>query len=204
MEVDLNKSFVSSGKVAVPCDRSYWVVDHLLLAGAYPTEAPDRVAVPGEGPPYRYRWRSPKVHPRLDAIIQSGARTFVNLIEANEQRFNGSKFLDYRRYVGKRCTYANFLQFPIKDNGVPDRRKMHQILDAMDSSIDAGLPVYVHCWGGIGRTATVVGCWLRRRNLATKLDVLKVIDRLRKQDILRCNVDAPATMAQRDFVEEFA
>lgn len=131
-------------------------------------------------------------------------RTFVNLIEATEQRFDGSKFLDYRRYAASKAGYTNFLQFPIKDNGITDRRKMHQILDAMDSSIDAGLPVYVHCWGGIGRTATVVGCWLRRRNLAFKMDVLTVIDRLRKQDVLRCNVDAPATLVQRDFVEEFA
>lgn len=195
---------LSRGKVAVPCDRSYWVVDGLLLAGAYPTEAPERVAVPSEGPPYRYGWRSPKVHPRLDAIVGCGVRTFVNLIEANEQRFDGSKFLDYRRYVAKRAGHCNFLQFPIKDNHIPDRRKMHQIIDALDSSIDAGLPVYVHCWGGIGRTATVVGCWMRQRSLATKVDVFVIIDRLRKQDVLRCNVAAPATLTQRDFVEEFA
>lgn len=200
----MKKSFISTGRVPVPCDRSYWVVDGLLLAGAYPTEAPVRVAVPSDGPPYRYRWRSPKVHPRLDAILECGVRTFVNLIEATEQRFDGSKFLDYRLYAASKAGYANFLQFPIKDNGITDRRKMHQILDAMDSSIDAGLPVYVHCWGGIGRTATVVGCWLRRRNLASKMDVLTVIDRLRKQDVLRCNFDAPATLLQRDFVEEFA
>ena len=22
--------------------------------------------------------------------------------------------------------------------------------------------VYIHCWGGIGRTGTIVGCWLSR------------------------------------------
>ena len=28
-----------------------------------------------------------------------------------------------------------------------------------------GGTVYVHCWGGIGRTGTVVGCWLVRHGL---------------------------------------
>ena len=22
--------------------------------------------------------------------------------------------------------------------------------------------VYVHCWGGVGRTGTIIGCWLAR------------------------------------------
>ena len=30
--------------------------------------------------------------------------------------------------------------------------------DAIDAHIDAGGTVYVHCWGGIGRTGVIVGC----------------------------------------------
>jgi protein-tyrosine phosphatase len=35
---------------------------------------------------------------------------------------------------------------------------MTTILDAIDESMTAGKPVYVHCWGGMGRTGTVIGC----------------------------------------------
>src|SRR5690606_41460522 len=39
--------------------------------------------------------------------------------------------------------------------------------------------VYVHCWGGVGRTGTVVGCLLLDRGLATGDDVLYRLAELR-------------------------
>ena len=38
-------------------------------------------------------------------------------------------------------------------------------IDAIDAALAAGETVYVHCYGGIGRTGTVIGCWLVRRGL---------------------------------------
>ena len=35
-------------------------------------------------------------------------------------------------------------------------------LGAIDEALAGGRNVYVHCWGGVGRTGTVVGCWLVR------------------------------------------
>lgn len=50
------------------------------------------------------------------------------------------------------------------------------ILDIIDGEIAAGRPVYVHCWGGLGRTGAVVGCWLRRHG---EKDPLKKLQELR-------------------------
>ena len=38
---------------------------------------------------------------------------------------------------------------------------MTAILNAIDESMTAGKPVYVHCWGGAGRTGTVIGRCLK-------------------------------------------
>ena len=47
---------------------------------------------------------------------------------------------------------------------------------------DAGECVYVHCWGGIGRTGTVVGIELCRAGVATTEDFVEVIRRRRRFD----------------------
>jgi protein-tyrosine phosphatase len=40
---------------------------------------------------------------------------------------------------------------------------MNAILNAIESSLRAGHKIYLHCWGGIGRTGTTVGCYLVRQ-----------------------------------------
>lgn len=48
----------------------------------------------------------------------------------------------------------------------PTVDQMRAILDAIDRA--AGSIVYVHCWGGHGRTGTVAGCYLVRHGQDTR------------------------------------
>ncbi|MGL6279293.1 MAG: protein-tyrosine phosphatase family protein, partial [Gaiella sp.] len=57
---------------------------------------------------------------------------------------------------------ARRLPHAIVDMGVPTVPHLHRILDDVDAALAEGGSVYVHCWGGIGRTGTVIGCWLVR------------------------------------------
>jgi protein-tyrosine phosphatase len=44
----------------------------------------------------------------------------------------------------------------------PTTDEMDNILETIDRALEASETVYVHCYGGIGRTGTVVGCYLAR------------------------------------------
>ena len=75
---------------------------------------------------------------------------------------------------------VTFDQCPIKDWSVTTDRQIIRILNQIDMCIKYDKPVYVHCWGGKGRTGAVFGCYLARHGFATGYDVLEMINKLRK------------------------
>jgi hypothetical protein len=146
-----------------PCDRTFWVRQGDILAGAYP----------GHPDPVKHR-------KRVEQIAGAGILTWINLTEEDERNNAGEPFARYDRLardcaVSKKET-ACLLRFPVPDLGVPSVEQMTSILDAIDLSLTAGRPVYVHCFGGVGRTGTVVCCWLLRHGVVTEEDVFPRLD----------------------------
>ena len=68
---------------------------------------------------------------------------------------------------------------PIHDVSTPTQAQMARILDAIDAALAVGHAVYLHCYGGIGRTGTVVGCYLVRHGMDGE-EALAEIARLRQ------------------------
>lgn len=183
----IDKRTLATSSDAPPTGRSYWVVPGWLLAGAYPSN-------PDVGP---------KRVERVAAMWKAGVRTFVNLVEEGERPW-GKPFTPYwddLDQIAKSEPRASCIRFGVKDASVPSVSLMRSVLDTVDLSLEAGRPVYLHCFGGMGRTATAVGCWLVRHGLASTDDVLEVIKRLRQADEDRRDWDAPENDTQRDFVK---
>ena len=80
---------------------------------------------------------------------------------------------------------------------------MSSILDAIDLSLAASRPVFVHCYGGVGRTGTVLGCWLRRHTALSADDVLETLRQLRQADQATAQRPAPETHEQVAMVREW-
>ena len=81
---------------------------------------------------------------------------------------------------------------------------MVEILDEIDRSMADGAAAYVHCWGGVGRTGTVIGCWLLRHQYADKGDVLEELTRLREKDRERGHRLSPETAEQAQFARSWS
>ncbi|HYF62199.1 MAG TPA: hypothetical protein VD886_05250 [Herpetosiphonaceae bacterium] len=132
---------------ATPFPNSYWVDDH-LLAGEHPALLD----------PARNRQRAA-------GLIAAGITLFVDLTEPDETA-------DLEAYPGliagldadyaRRCV---FQRLPIPDMDIPAPAALRALLEQIDEARLDGRRAYVHCWGGIGRTGTLVGCYLVRHGM---------------------------------------
>jgi protein-tyrosine phosphatase len=79
---------------------------------------------------------------------------------------------------------------------------MMRILKQIDFYVNQQKVVYLHCWGGLGRTGTVVGCYLVSKGLADAQNVLDAISKLKSQSGL-ADKESPQTTAQREFIVDW-
>jgi len=173
----------------VPFPSSYWVIPGLLLAGEYPGDINPRVA-----------------KKKLNSLVQAGIRHIFDLMETDETDHSGKPFTIYDPVVADLARDAGCSvtceRHPIKDLGVTDPSRMSHTLHAIDETIRDGKPVYVHCWGGVGRTGTVIGCFLLRHGMATSDTVIGKIRQLRRADP-KAKRPSPETPAQVEFVKSW-
>ena len=168
-----------------PTPRSYWIIPDVMAAGAYPGKL-------GSG--------TTKVRPEvLQQLLDAGINTFINLTE--DEPGGGDEFLEkYDSFLSDNCIVN---RFPIVDVSIPSEELMVQILDALDLYMAEGRVPYIHCWGGIGRTGTVVGCWLIRHGHVTPESVGDLISELRIGDLERGYAMSPEAKSQWDFIRNW-
>jgi hypothetical protein len=173
----------------LPFPRSYWVIPGKFLAGAYP----------GSDDPKEAK-------EKISALICSGIRSVINLMEEDEVNNNGELFSPYDEtflQLGKTLGLdLTFRRIPIKDLNIPSHSDMNRILNEIDISLSRDRPVYVHCWGGKGRTGAVVGCYLVRHGLSGQEALEKIRDLRRLEPT--GHHPSPETTKQRDLVISWA
>ena len=137
----------TSGRDDRPMANTYWVVPGRFAAGEYPGA-----------------WDRGEAAARVRTLLQAGIDCFIDLTQRDEGLEPYAEIA--AQETGRLGTEFVHARHAIVDMSVPrSRQQTARILDAIDEALDAGRNVYVHCWGGIGRTGTVVGCWFVRHGM---------------------------------------
>ena len=138
---------------------------------------------------------------KLQAILNTGVTCFVDLTQARDELH------PYEQLLERLGPLTPRLHLPIRDQGVPETpEQMRRILDSIDSEIVRGGLVYLHCWGGDGRTGTVVGCWLRRHGHRPDeaLNNLQAMwQTTPKSQLGGHNATTPETAKQRKYIRDW-
>ena len=86
------------------------------------------------------------------------------------------------------------------DVGLPTRAGMYAILDAIDAALAQERRVYLHCFGGVGRTGTVVGCYLVRHGHSGAQALQELVGWWREVPKSTRSPYSPETRQQEQFV----
>jgi len=166
-----------------PTPASYWVVPGKLLAGEYAGSRDEELT-----------------RQRMAAFLDAGFDTFLDLTTEGELPSYLSILMKEANNRDRRLHYQ---RFPTPDEGLPSVEMMTAILAAIDTAIAQERKVYFHCHGGIGRTGTVVGCYLAHQGLDGKAALQRLKELYRPSMQFDFFPYVPETDEQARFVLEW-
>lgn len=148
--IDINDRFEAF--ISRPIYQSYYLGTCNVFGGEYPGD----------------KQRS-NAEAKIKQMVHFGVRHFVDLTEEGE-------LVPYSQLLPQSCTYT---RLPIRDVSTPkDIYEACQYVKNINefSRRNDGY-VYIHCWGGVGRTGVISACWLAENMEGLSFE--KVMERLR-------------------------
>ncbi len=175
--LDINDRFLAF--INRPLSLSYEVCGRgVIYAGEYPGDKNEKVA-----------------KRKIEQMHHFGIRHFIDLTEEGELR-------PYSLLLPSDTTYT---RFPIRDCGIPESiERVRCLLLRIEELKKMEGYVYLHCRGGIGRTGTIVACYISQNWENTDLKhVLEVLRRHFSAMPKSAYRETPETKEQIDFIERF-
>jgi hypothetical protein len=140
---------------------------------------------------YPHSENAPPSGQNLGRLLRAGIDTFFDLTQAGE----------LPEYSSLLPAHVQYLRLPIADMSVPSGAEgMHAIQMQLRSMLAKGRRIYVHCRAGIGRTGTVIGCYLAEQSHDGP-DALRQLNQLWRQSARSAVwVRVPQTPLQAEYI----
>lgn len=132
---------------------------------------------------------------KLRQALEFGITHFIDLTEEEE-------LIPYSQFLPSQVKY---IRFPIKDISCPKSLSdTYQLMFQIDEILkDTRSRIYLHCWGGVGRTGTIAACWIAFKRQVdyknTMTELIKEWQHCPKSEF-RTIPDSPI---QCDFIKKF-
>ncbi len=174
---------MSNQEPLIPIEESYWVIPGRFRAGEYPGAREDGQAR------QKLRWllgQDTDVFVDLTDEGEAGLHPYLHVLKEESDR--SGQVVHHRRMA-------------LRDFSTPGREQVAEILDTIDLALSLGKNIYLHCYGGKGRTGTVVGCFLARHGLSGQQALDRIL--LLRSRIPGRDEPSPETEGQKRMVLEW-
>ncbi|KAF8629006.1 hypothetical protein AX17_005862 [Amanita inopinata Kibby_2008] len=144
--------------------------------------------------------------PKIDALLKAGVRTFIDLTERGELEAYDNVLSERASLLGIDPFTIEYHCFPIRDRCLPESLEfVNQVMNVLEDNERRGRLSAIHCRGGVGRTGTLVGCWLVHSRMAKDgREALAMLGRFwRTVPKSKRFQESPETGAQSEFVRQF-
>ena len=161
--------------ISRPLYQSFYLSTDKVFAGEYPGDKDEETA-----------------RAKLQQMVHFGVRHFIDLTEEGE-------CCPYSHLLPENTTY---MRFPIADCGVPrninDVDRLINHIKVLSQRNDGY--IYIHCSDGVGRTGTIVGCYLAGNSFDKTMEMLRTFFSEMPKSADR---SIPDTIEQKEFIKRY-